>query len=418
MWLTSVAELLCLVAVGQAAEPAAPAAKLPEPITTRQTTFFIPFHLQASPDLAEVLLYVSIDRGANWQLYSRLAPAQKQFTFRAGGDGEYWFLVRTMDRRGKLQPEGPNLPELRVVVNTAPARRSEGDSPVFADTKTGTVPNTKTGTVPDPAAVASRTAGYSSSPKPATTGGAPSTSWPAERSPAAVAVTPNPAIRNQYVPPDERGSGSGVPGLPPGEKPRMVNSRLFELVYDDDSVRPAGGSRVELWCTKDGGQTWKNFTINDDCRKPFVVSVDAEGMYGFRAVSAVAGPGGAPPRSGDLPEVWIGVDLTKPVARITTAGEGTGAEAGNLSITWEATDQALAPRPISLMFSENQGGPWTTIAAGLENTGRYSWAVPTRLPQRIYLRLEARDEAGNVGTFESSEPVILNGFHPSVRVRR
>ena len=126
----------------------------------------------------------------------------------------------------------------------------------------------------------------------------------------------------------------------------------------------------------------------------------------------------APPRSGELPEVWIGVDLTKPVARILTAGEGTGAEADSLLITWEASDLALAARPITLMFAENPGGPWTVIAAGLENTGRYAWAVPTRLPQRIFLRLEARDEAGNVGTFETSEPVTLSGFHPTVRVKR
>ena len=396
MWLTSVAEVLCLVALGQtAAEPASPAAKLPEPITTRQTSFSIPFRLdQASPDTAEVLLYVSTDRGVNWRLYGRLLPTETKFSFRAGGDGEYWFLVRTMDRQGKLKPEGPALPELRVVVNTAPAKPEVGS-----------------------VAASARTAGYASPPKPAATGGMPSTTWPAERAPAAVAVTPNPAIRNQYAPATERGSTATSFGLPPGEKPRMVNSRLFELIYDDDSVRPAGG-RIELWGTKDGGQTWKNFVTGDDCRKPLAISVDADGVYGFRAVAVVAGAGGVSPRSGELPEVWIGVDLTKPVTRIITAGEGAGADAGSLLITWEATDQTLAARPISLMFAENPSGPWTTIAAGLENTGRYVWTVPTRLPQRIYLRLEARDEAGNVGSFDTSEPVTLSGFHPSVRVKR
>jgi hypothetical protein len=132
--------------------------------------------------------------------------------------------------------------------------------------------------------------------------------------------------------------------------------------------------------------------------------------------SATAAPA-QPPKNGDLPEVWIGVDLSKPTTRILSAQEGSGPEAGNLTISWEAADKALAARPISLLFSETPGGPWTTIAAGLENTGRYCWPITSRLPQRVYLRLEARDEAGNIGTCETKEPVLLEGFYPSVHVR-
>ena len=61
------------------------------------------------------------------------------------------------------------------------------------------------------------------------------------------------------------------------------------------------------------------------------------------------------------------------------------------------------PRPISLSFSASAGGPWTPIASGLENTGSYRWRLDSRVPDPIYLRLEVRDEAGNVGTFETAE---------------
>ena len=50
------------------------------------------------------------------------------------------------------------------------------------------------------------------------------------------------------------------------------------------------------------------------------------------------------------------------------------------------------------------GGPWTPIAGDLPNSGQYIWQLKANLPQRAYLRLEVRDAAGNVATFESSDP--------------
>ena len=37
-------------------------------------------------------------------------------------DGEYWFLVRTLDRSGQMFPNGPYAPELIVVVDTVPPK--------------------------------------------------------------------------------------------------------------------------------------------------------------------------------------------------------------------------------------------------------------------------------------------------------
>jgi len=365
-------------AVGFSAAPPS----LPEPIVSRQNLFAIPFRVEKADQPArepvEVQLYVSGDRGASWQLYSRTDPARQRFMFRADADGEYWFLVRTLDRSQQLRPEGPAAPELRVIVDTTP-------------------------------------------PQPQL----PATRWPAERPAEAVTAGTSPPIRNRYVPADEQTTApatvpTSVPataGLPPGERPRMVNSRLFELVYDDESLGPSGNTRIEVWGTRDGGQTWRSFAVSDDPRKPIRISVGEEDTYGFRAVRSATAAPAQPPKNGDLPEVWIGVDLSKPTTRILSAQEGSGPEAGNLTISWEAADKALAARPISLLFSETPGGPWTTIAAGLENTGRYCWPITSRLPQRVYLRLEARDEAGNIGTCETKEPVLLEGFYPSVHVR-
>jgi len=175
---------------------------------------------------------------------------------------------------------------------------------------------------------------------------------------------------------------------------------------------------VELWGTRDGGRTWQSYCLDNDNRSPMLVSVDGEGVYGFRVVvSNRSGNGGTPPVSGDPPTVTIGVDLTRPTARILAANPGTGPEAGSLIITWEAADPWLAAQPITLAYSGSRAGPWTTIAANLENTGRFAWPLDDRVPQTIHLRLEARDEAGNVGLFESSTPVTLGHVQPEVHIR-
>ena len=156
---------------------------------------------------------------------------------------------------------------------------------------------------------------------------------PAAEPKGSVAIAINPAIGSKY-PDDRHGRPLTIPGLPPGERPRMVNSRLFELEYDVDSVGPSGIGRVELWGTRDSGKTWRSFAANNNNRSPLLVSVDEEGIYGFRiVVTNGAGVGGMPPKSGDLPDLWIGVDLTKPTARIVSAQQGIDAEAGQLIIS-------------------------------------------------------------------------------------
>jgi hypothetical protein len=190
------------------------------------------------------------------------------------------------------------------------------------------------------------------------------------------------------------------------------------LEYDVDSVGPSGIGRVELWGTRNGGKTWRRFPLDTSSRSPLLVNVEEEGIYGFRVVvTNGAGIGGKPPVSGDLPDLWIGVDLTKPTARILSARQGTEGEAGRLIITWQVEDKMLAARPISLWFRAEPTGSWIPIANGLENTGSYAWPIDSRTPTELYLRLEARDEAGNVGVYETPEPVSVDQSSPTIRVR-
>jgi hypothetical protein len=140
-------------------------------------------------------------------------------------------------------------------------------------------------------------------------------------------------------------------------------------------------------------------------------------MYGFRIVVETAnGLRGALPRSGELPEIWVGVDNTPPTAELVVDGAAAAARPGELSIHWHADDAQLAPRPITLSYGESAQGPWTMIAAGLENSGRYDWKLDNRAPDQIFVRLEVRDEAGNATTIVTSKPVSIERVRPQAKL--
>jgi hypothetical protein len=570
---------------------------LPEPIATRQAVFIIPFHVQKAADPsrepAEVQLHFSADQGATWRLYDKAEPAQGHFLFRAAGDGEYWFVVRTVDRSGQIRPLGISGPELRVIVDTTPPNlqlkvqrgpdgqitaqwdineirlkagsfllqyRVGADRPwetvaigpnnhrIDHNAQVGEVtwwPRATNGTLQVRAEVADEAGNPAISHAQVELGSPPAIAhnnatavarppdsgpalarsgdttgpWrpsadrpaggqavavqpplqpapvksvpqPAQNPPAVamnskpgagavpgpVAMNAHPAVQNQYLsmpnpaspqastqhpwaqsPPAQYASleraslpAVGLPSSPPqypsssaltapapaqpaasaqppvsaglgganALRPRMINSRVFQLDYVVPTLGPSGIGSVELWGTRDGGQNWSRFAVDDGKHNPLVVSVDQEAIYGFRVVVRNgAGVGGEPPKRGDAPDVLVGVDLTPPAAKFLDVQQGRADQIDQLFIAWEATDRALRLRPITLSFSPSPAGPWTRIAGELENSGRYVWQVGRAVPERLYLRLEVVDEAGNMTTCDRPEVVIFDRVHPQALIR-
>ena len=316
-------------------------------------------------------------------------------------------------------PQGTNPPSMPDRFPVEPRRDSNPFTPAAAERVIGKSPDASspmTGAANQGAALAGVPANVA---RPS----APVTIYPTTDAPGRLPNgNSNPPVANRFIA-DERGpqlmsGGSQVASeIPPGEEPRRVNSTKFELAYDLDATTSAGATRVDLYGTRDGGKTW---TVNGAAAAnsgTVSVRVDGEGTYGFRiAVQRASGTSTAP-RNGDLPEVWVVVDTTKPDAKLTSAELGTGTTAGTLFIRWEATDGKLAARPVSLFFAANKGGPWTTIASGLDNSGQYGWKLDRRVPDRVYLRLEVSDEAGNLTAVESADPVSLNPSQPTGRIR-
>jgi hypothetical protein len=206
--------------------------------------------------------------------------------------------------------------------------------------------------------------------------------------------------------------------LPGGTVPMMVGVRTFDLDYSLEQSGSWGISRVELWGTRDGGRTWRQYAYDDDNRSPIRVTVEGEGIYGFRIVAqSPGGPGPSHPQTGDQPELWVGVDLEAPQAELLAVEQGVGNLSDHLILRWRAADKNLDRRPIALFYSSRAGGPWTAIATGLENAGEYSWRLERHLPSQFHLRLEARDTAGNLTAYQTSQPIVLNRAQPSAHLR-
>jgi hypothetical protein len=219
---------------------------------------------------------------------------------------------------------------------------------------------------------------------------------------------------NQNVAPIE----TPPPTHRPATQPKLVGSRTFALEYDLDDTGRNGVSRVDLWGTRDGGQTWNRYAVDGDNRSPLVATVDDEGLYGFKIlVQSASGVAIVPPQAGDEPELWVSVDLKRPIIELTSIQRGEGNLADHLLLQWRVQDNNLEPRPIALFFSSRPTGPWSAIATNLEDTGQYAWRVERYVPTRIYLRIEARDVAGNLAAFQTREPVEFTSPQMTGRLR-
>jgi hypothetical protein len=199
---------------------------------------------------------------------------------------------------------------------------------------------------------------------------------------------------------------------------RWVNSLTFDVDYDLQTVGPWGVSKVELWATRDAGRQWVSFGPDADNRSPVRVTVPAAGVYGFRLVVSGAN-GAAPPTptTGEQPELIIGVDLQEPQGELQAAEIGQGNLADHLLIRWTAADENLESRPVALFYSTESQGPWTTVATDIDNSGQYAWRLLRQVPEKLYLRLEVRDKAGNIAVRTSPAPVVLNLPQPTGRLR-
>lgn len=205
------------------------------------------------------------------------------------------------------------------------------------------------------------------------------------------------------------GAENGGPLEYQGRPLHLVNTRRFAWDYEIPAVRrTAGPLRAELWTTIDGGVTWQRAAVDKQCRSPIAVELPSTGFYGVRLelVADVPDAEGGP-RSGSEPDAWVGVDDEAPQVELIGIDRDEPGTDDSLVIRYAARDPLLTGSAVRLMYSPNASGPWATVASGLANEGSHRWEPGKSVPARAFLRVEATDAAGNLGSAVSDEPVSV-----------
>ncbi len=474
-----------------------------KPVATRRSEFRIPFTFDSQEvsrlGLSEVQLFVSRDGGKTWKHTSSTLPTGQKFRYRAEGDGEYQFAVRTLDREHKLHPSGPLTPGLIVQVDTSTptvelnvAARSAGgaaaswickdpnldvktlsleykpgtgsrwlhlpcdkaaagvvllpenagsleirasisdvagnkgsaqrhwspvsvvaaETEINADLNALGPPGTVTEAMFDPPQRATLRQITPPLAPPATPAEPRSLDvvGPFEIPTVAPAATPELAAKSLPVPsrePQEETLDASIP--------QVINKQRFSLDYGLEGVGSSGISSVEVYITEDGGKKWWRYGSDRDKRSPVVLQVPRDGQYGF-VISARsgAGLGDPPPSPGQKPQTTLIVDRTPPRARFDSIE--LSEDGKQLDVRWTAEDPNLDDKPIRVEYSRNKTGPWTLMRDWSENNGNLKWQIPPETPSHIFVRMVARDAAGNAGQLVYPKSILVDVSRPKVRI--
>lgn len=183
----------------------------------------------------------------------------------------------------------------------------------------------------------------------------------------------------------------------------LLNNKRVTFHYEVKDSSSSGVDKLELWGTTDT-RSWKKYDIVKQTPKSVAADVKDEGLYGFTMIARGKNEvtKNQPPLPGEPPQVWVAVDMTKPVVQLLGAELNVMSQTPTLVVRWDAKDRNLGPRPVTLLYAERLEGPWTPIAANVENRGRYEWAMPACVPSNVYVRVQATDVMGNVGMAQTT----------------
>jgi len=440
-------------------------------IYTSQNRFQIPFRYDAKEmqriGAKEVRLFVSRNAGLKWDHAQSIAPSTGKFHYEIKyGDGEYWFAVRTLDVKNQLHPLGQQLtPGLKVVLDTAKPslalalkqvapekiqlqwQASDANLDLSKLTLEYRQPGMKdwqnvivmpkpsgqtTWTIPQSGLVTVRgslqdRAGNSQTieqkieiqqakanqPKPIDFSQPIASSQPVLPGNSANAGVTTPITTTQ--PYAQSTANMTRRSATAAQAPqRVVNQKQFQINYKIDDVGPSGIQGIDLFITQDNGKKWWKYGTDMDRKSPFNVQVPSDGVYGF-ALRARSGTGWSadPPKPGDAPETLVNVDQTPPVLQLMPIQRVQQQE---LLIQWKHQDVNPADQPISLYYSSQPQGPWEPISGWQNDRGGFVWKFGMDVPPRVYIRIAARDAAGNISHVITPQPVILDLSKPRARI--
>jgi hypothetical protein len=423
--------------------PAALRAQEPaEESYSRFRQFRIPFKAGPGAErLSELRLFVSTDQGRSWQQVDQVPAQAAEFRFFSSRDGVYWFTVQTVDKQGRATPPSPQAGEvsLKVTVDTQPPQVTlqpleprNGQVGVRWDIRDEN---------PDPRPEALHL-------EYRVQNGNGQWQW----------LRVNPAVPYIYWTPETAdplevrlkvsdragnvgetgtvvrlvGQQGGVVNDAGGSRPshqapieverKLVNKKRVTLQCQVDQVGKSGLSAIDVWYLKFQG-SWQKFenaqVASLDRKTSVTMDFPEEGLYGVTLVAkSGVGLSEPPPRSSDAPQIWVEIDTTPPVVEDLRVVVGNGSQKGKLFVYWKASDKNLARESIKISYAEKvDGSSWTPILRQPQlNSSPYVWTMPQDVPSQFFVRVEAVDQAGNVGQAVTPEAVRVDLSVPRAKI--
>jgi hypothetical protein len=420
----------------------------PGKVFTKSKLFCLPVALEDKEraGLKEVQLFVRNGPDGPWTLKESAPPSRSEFEYRVSEDGEYAFAIAVVEKNGRSNPVDTSrlTPGIIVVVDTQPPQVTLCELPAGMqgalvqckvedanpDPSRLTVeyqvndhmwkplePTPEDASVfrvPSPMAAGSVVRATATDRAGNSTTRVLNLEEPPE--PAHLMLDPPPAVNLA----DSRSDKVTLPpeATAPGPGRELVAGTHLSLEYQIEKQGPSGIGKVEVWITRDEGLTWQRLCEDPSHHGPIDFDLPGEGVYGITLVVANgSGIGGSPPAKGDVPDHWVEVDMTKPVAQLLDIRPGIAEQEGTLLINWSASDKNLGATPIDLYYAMKRDGPWLPVMKGMKNDGSYRWALPRDTPgHEFFIRMDVTDRAGNLTRCETPQAVVVDLIKPKARV--
>lgn len=231
---------------------------------------------------------------------------------------------------------------------------------------------------------------------------------------------PRPTGPTELAPPPSAPAAHGSP-----TDVQHVRDRQVAIDFDVDRKGPSGVKKIEVYVTQDDGQTWYKYSETANTTPPLQLDLPPrDGLYGFCMVLwSGVGQSEGPPRAGDAPHFKLLVDRTLPQVSLFEPVLDSN-QPNALLVRYKAADANLVPGSVSLYWKGRPDQPWQPLAAGsprpsaqFAGVQECSWTLPPDVPNSVYLRVTARDQAGNVGEFVTRDPVTVDLNKPVARVK-
>ena len=361
---------------------------LPPLTPVNVSNFAIPFEIGGSAhSIREVELFVSKDRGRNWQFVARQPVESGKFPFRADTDGEYWFAFRTITSTGDM---GQARVECRVLINTGnPAVAPPSHAPTAHAPPP--LPN-DTGPIVPPRPERFRPETHPPRPQPPPQTQSPSQSQPMQQTHAEEpksgepARTPEPTTENE-----PRTSESATIERATVARPGEVLAPRFPGMAPNEPNKNREGDLLD--------ELLSNMSPFMDVQ-PAVRSVLGNQIAADRSnvppsVPSVLGAPSPPiDRPGNISYVGINVlPDTRP----------------QVLVRWHTgLEQQWGGAQIDVLRSSTQEGPRTPIAINLRNTGEYWWYLSPEDLRPFYITVRIRSLHGGISENVTRDQIAID----------